>query len=77
MNMRLMGATVTDMIVLVVSAVEGVKPQTIEVINLAQKFNIPLIIAVNKIDVKGADPQLVENELIEHGLDLDIDGRVG
>lgn len=51
-----MGATVTDMIVLVVSAVEGVKPQTIEVIELAQKFKIPLIIAINKIDVKGADP---------------------
>lgn len=61
MNMRLMGATVTDMIVLVVSAIEGVKPQTIEVINLAKKFNIPLIIAINKIDVKGADPQLIEN----------------
>lgn len=55
-NMRLMGATVTDMIVLVVSAVEGVKPQTIEVIELAQKFKVPLIIAINKIDVKGADP---------------------
>ena len=59
MNMRLVGATVTDMIVLVVSAVEGVKPQTLEVINLAKKFKVPLIIAINKIDIKGSDPEMV------------------
>ena len=73
MNMRLMGATVTDMIVLVVSAVEGVKPQTIEVINMAKKMGVPIIVGINKIDIKGADPGSVERELIEQGLDLECE----
>lgn len=77
MNMRMMGATVTDMIVLVVSAVEGVKPQTLQVINMAKKMNVPMIIAINKIDIKGADPELIEKQLIENGLDLDVDGHIG
>ena len=55
-NMRVRGATVTDMIVLVISATEGVKQQTLEVIDLARNSNIPMIIAINKIDIPEADP---------------------
>lgn len=57
--MRLRGATVTDMIILVISATEGIKQQTIEVINLAKGANIPLIIAINKIDIPEADPESI------------------
>lgn len=58
-NMRLRGATVTDMIILVISATEGIKQQTVEVINLAKSANIPLIIALNKIDIPAADPESI------------------
>ena len=50
----------TDMIVLVISATEGVKQQTLEVIDLARNSNIPMIIAINKIDIPEADPENVE-----------------
>lgn len=56
-NMRQRGASVTDMIVLVVSAVEGVKQQTLEVIQLIKKLDVPVIIAINKIDLPQANPE--------------------
>ncbi|KAM3133373.1 hypothetical protein pb186bvf_014534 [Paramecium bursaria] len=62
-NMRLRGAQFTDIIILVVSAIEGIQPQTKEVIEIAKKFQIPIIVAINKIDVIGADPEEIEVEL--------------
>ena len=64
-SMRARGAKLTDIVVLVVAADDGVKPQTIEAIQHARAANVPLIIAVNKIDKTGADPQKVKNELLE------------
>ena len=49
-NLRMRGAQVTDLILLVISAVEGVQPQTLEVLDIVQRYNIPLVIALNKID---------------------------
>lgn len=67
-EMRARGANVTDLIVLVVSAEDGVKPQTIEVINRAKFTNTPLIVAINKIDKDGANIQRAKQELAEHGV---------
>jgi translation initiation factor IF-2 len=67
-EMRARGANVTDIIVLVVSAEDGVKPQTIEVINRAKFTETPLIVAINKIDKEGANTQKVKQELAEHGV---------
>lgn len=53
------GAQVTDIIVLVISAIDSIKPQTLEVISLARKYSIPLVVAINKIDRDGADPEQV------------------
>ncbi|MGH8072503.1 MAG: translation initiation factor IF-2 [Lysobacter sp.] len=64
-SMRARGAKLTDIVVLVVAADDGVKPQTVEAIQHARAANVPLIIAVNKIDKTGADPQKVKNELLE------------
>ena len=66
--MRLRGANATDMVILVVAADDGVKAQTIEAINHAKAANIPIIVAVNKIDKEGANPQRVMNELLEHNV---------
>jgi translation initiation factor IF-2 len=55
-NLRSRGAKVTDLIILVVSAMEGVQPQTIEVIELIKQHKIPVIVAINKIDRPSADP---------------------
>ena len=66
--MRLRGAHVTDMVILVVAADDGVKDQTIEAINHAKAANIPIIVAVNKIDKEGANKQKVVTELLEHGV---------
>ncbi len=66
--MRARGAQVTDIVVLVVAANEGVKPQTVEAINHAKTAGVPIIVAINKIDVPGADPMKVKNELMRYGL---------
>ena len=64
--MRLRGAQATDMVILVVAADDGVKDQTVEAINHAKAANIPIIVAVNKIDKEGANPSKVINELLAH-----------
>ena len=64
--MRSRGAKVTDIVVIVVAANDGVMPQTIEAINHSKEANVPIIVAINKIDLDGADPNRVRNELLAH-----------
>ncbi|MCX7031408.1 MAG: translation initiation factor IF-2 [Spirochaetes bacterium] len=67
-KMRARGAQVTDIVVLVVSAVDGVMPQTIEAINHAKDAKVPIIVAVNKMDLPDTNLELVKKQLSEHGL---------
>ncbi|CAM3748761.1 translation initiation factor IF-2 [Alkalicoccus chagannorensis] len=67
-TMRARGAQVTDITILVVAADDGVMPQTIEAINHAKAAEVPIIVAVNKIDKEGSNPDRVMQELTEHGL---------
>jgi translation initiation factor IF-2 len=66
--MRARGAQATDIAILVVAADDGVMPQTIEAINHAKAANVPIIVAINKIDKPGANPNRVKQELTEYGL---------
>ncbi len=66
--MRARGALVTDIAILVVAADDGIMPQTIEAINHAKAANVSIIVAINKIDKEGANPDRVRQELTEHGL---------
>ncbi|WP_026316846.1 translation initiation factor IF-2 [Actinokineospora enzanensis] len=66
--MRARGAQATDIAVIVVAADDGVMPQTVEAINHAQAANVPIVVAVNKIDKEGANPQKIRQQLTEYGL---------
>ena len=66
--MRARGAKVTDLVILVVSATDGIMPQTLEAVDHAKAAGVPIIVAVNKIDLPGANPQKIRQDLANHGL---------
>ncbi|HEX8481821.1 MAG TPA: translation initiation factor IF-2, partial [Allosphingosinicella sp.] len=76
-EMRARGANVTDIVVLVVAADDGLKPQTVEAINHTKAAGVPMIVAINKIDKPGANPQKIREELLQHEIVVeDLGGDV-
>ncbi|MFZ5727484.1 MAG: translation initiation factor IF-2 [Pseudomonadota bacterium] len=73
-DMRARGANVTDIAILVVAADDGIKPQTVESINHAKAAGVPIIVAINKIDKDGANPQRVRERLLEHEIIVEAMG---
>lgn len=86
-HMRARGASVTDIVILVVAADDGIMPQTIEAINHAKAANVPIIVAINKIDTPGANPDKVRQELLQHNvvveafqgdtMDVEVSAKMG
>ncbi len=72
--MRARGASVTDIVVLVVAADDGIMPQTVEAINHAKSADVPIIVAINKIDIPDSDPNKIRTQLLEHELVLEAMG---
>ncbi len=70
-EMRARGAKVTDIVVLVVAANDGIMPQTIEAIRHAQAAEVPIVVAINKIDLPAADPMKVKTSLLQHGIGVE------
>ena len=75
-EMRARGSKITDIVILVVAANDGIKPQTIEAIQHAKAAQVPIIVAINKCDLPGADPAKVKNQLLEHELLVEAMGGV-
>ena len=70
-DMRLTGASAADLVILIVSAIEGVQDQTKEVLKLLKEHKVPFLVCLNKIDIPGTNPELVEEQLIDLGVDLE------
>jgi translation initiation factor IF-2 len=73
-EMRARGANVTDIVILVVAADDGIRPQTVEAINHTKAAGVPMIVAINKIDRPGANPQKVREELLQHEIVVEAMG---
>ena len=67
-NLRARGARVTDLVILVVAANDGVQPQTVEAIHHAQAAKVPMIVVINKIDIQGADSNKIKQDLNKHNI---------